>query len=77
MSYSEKYAEQNKEAVRNVLDFFNNNATQAAKYFGLSIPSISSWRKRGRISKKIAIMIDEDQKLPFTKQEIRSDILVW
>jgi len=77
ISFSKQNAEKNKEALYLFLDFFSNNATQISKYFNISVPTVSAWKARGRISRKMAERIHADETLPFSREQLRSDIRIW
>lgn len=66
-----------RQSLTNLLQFYNDNKSQAALGLGVTRVSIHNWVRRGYIGKKIALEIDKRDDLPFTKEQLRPDVKIW
>ena len=71
------YKEQNQQALINLLKYFNGNKSQLATSLKVSRNVVSTWFLKGRIGRYGAMEADSNSKIPFTKEQLRSDIKNW
>jgi len=77
MPVNNLYQGQCLEALTKLLEYFNDNQAELARYTGASYSTVVAWKKRGYIGKSWAAKLDEDQRVPFTKEQLRPDVKVW
>ena len=71
------YLSDARQSLTKLLQFYNDNKSQAALGLGVTRVSIHNWVRRGFIGKKIALEIDKRDDLPFTKEQLRPDVKIW
>lgn len=71
------YLNNAQDALTGLLQFYNGNKSQMALGLGVTRVSIHNWLRRGYIGKKIAMVIDKRDDLPFTKEQLRPDVKIW
>lgn len=71
------YATQNREALENLLQYFNGNKAQMASTLGVSRNIVSTWFAKGRIGRKGAVAAGAIKAIPFTKEQLRPDVKNW
>lgn len=71
------YLDQAREALEDLLQYYNGNKSQMALGLGVTRVVVHNWLRRGYVGKKCALEIDKRDDLPFTKENLRPDVKVW
>lgn len=72
-----EHRKSNAEALVRLIEHFDNNRTSLALQLGISVSNIFQWIRLKRVSKPGALLIDGFKNIPFTKEELRTDITDW
>lgn len=71
------YKAQQEAAVRTLLAWSGNSATQLARAAKVSTRNVYVWIAQGRVSVKAAAYLHSVPGCPLTKEQMRPDIRVW
>lgn len=74
---NDKYLDEAKQALEDLLQYYNGNKSQMALGLGVTRVAVHNWLRRGYIGKKIALEIDKRPDIPFSKENLRPDIKIW
>jgi len=76
VTLKEKHEAQQKEALREVLDWAGSQ-TKLAKILGIDRVAVTAWTKRGRMSATAAERLEEITNGLFSKRRLRPDVVKW
>ena len=71
------YKQRCHESLLNLLAYFNGNKMQMASTIGVSRNVVTTWFSNGKIGRVGALLVDANESIPFSKEDLRPDIKNW